>query len=100
MRSLLGLLLFGAGTLLNCATAFCASLYLFAMVIWMHAAVLVAIPVTLLMTAPFLAIGWLLRHAGRKLNPKLGPRPWYRTDANGKMVRDGHPDHLPAGRKD
>lgn len=88
MSKWLGLLLYSVGMLLSCATAFFASLYLFAMVIWMHAPALAAIPVTIIIALPVLAVGWLLRHAGRKLNPTLRPRPLYRIDANGKMVRN------------
>jgi hypothetical protein len=65
MKKILGILSWVAGTLLNVATGFFGVIYLFGVVIWMHAPVVPALLVTLAMTLPLFGLAWVFRRLGR-----------------------------------
>jgi hypothetical protein len=79
MKKILGTLSSVTGILLNVVTAFAALIYLFGVVIWMHAPIGYALLLTLAMTLPFFGLAWILRWLGRSLsnarehNPGIPP---------------------------
>jgi len=77
MKKILQKLSWAAGTLLNLVTGFAAVIYLFGVVIWMHAPAVAALLLTLAMTLPLFGIGWVLRRLGRSANQRTKPQPWY-----------------------
>jgi len=58
-----------AGVLLNVVTAFAALIYLFGVVVWMHAPVVSALLLTVAMALPFLGLAWILLRLGRSSCP-------------------------------
>jgi hypothetical protein len=40
-----------------------------------------------LMAMPLFGLAWIFQRVGRSLNSKLTPRPWYRLQEDGKIVR-------------
>jgi hypothetical protein len=72
MKKILKTLSWLAGILLSVVTAFAAVIYLFGVVIWMHAPVVPALLLTLAMASPFFALAWFLRRLGRSRT-----QPWY-----------------------
>jgi hypothetical protein len=54
-----------AGILLTVVTVLAALVYLFGVVIWMHAPVVPALLLTTAMAFPCLALTWILRQLGR-----------------------------------
>lgn len=65
MRRILGTLSWVAGILLNVVTGFAAVIYLFGVVIWMHAPIASALLLTVVMTLPFFGLAWVLRRLSR-----------------------------------
>ncbi|MEN3278472.1 MAG: hypothetical protein V7631_4262 [Massilia sp.] len=66
-----------AGTLVYVFTGFAALVYLFGVVIWMHAPVVPALLLTSAMSAPMLFLGWILLRLGRSADAGAQPQPWY-----------------------
>jgi hypothetical protein len=77
MRKILGKLSWVAGTLLNVVTGFVAVIYLFGVVIWMHAPTVPALLLTLAMTLPLFGLAWVLRRLGRSSYQRSRTQPWY-----------------------
>jgi formate-dependent nitrite reductase membrane component NrfD len=77
MKTLLKTLSLLAGTLVYVCTGFAALVYLFGVVIWMHAPVVPALLLTSAMSAPLLFLGWLLLRLGRSAEAGAKPQPWY-----------------------
>jgi hypothetical protein len=65
MKRFFGKLSWIAGVLLNVVTAFGAIIYLFGVVVWMHAPAVPALLLTLAMALPFFGLAWVLRRLGR-----------------------------------
>jgi Kef-type K+ transport system membrane component KefB len=66
-----------AGTLLNVVTVVFAVIYLWGVVVWMHAPTVPALLLTLAMTLPFFGLAWVLRRLGQSSYQRLRPQPWY-----------------------
>jgi hypothetical protein len=66
-----------AGILLHVVTVLAAVIYLFGVVIWMHAPVVPALLLTMGMALPFLALAWILNRLGRSSSQRLRTKPWY-----------------------
>jgi hypothetical protein len=77
MRKIFETLSWVAGTLLNIVTGFVAFLYLFGVVIWMHAPAVPALLLTLAMTLPFFGLAWLLRRPGRASSQRSRATSWH-----------------------
>jgi hypothetical protein len=54
-----------AGHLLNVVIALVAGIYLFGAVVWMHAPLIPALLLTLVMALPFLGIAWVFLKLGK-----------------------------------
>lgn len=65
MKKCFGKLLWITGVLLNVLTVFCAFIYLFGVVVWIHAPAVHALLLTLAMALPFFGLAWFLRRLGR-----------------------------------
>ena len=87
MKGFIGSVSYAFGILLNVATGLFSVVYLFGAVFWMHAPSLQALIMILFMPMPLFGLAWIFRRVGRSLNSKLKPRPWYRLQENGKIVR-------------
>jgi hypothetical protein len=75
-----------AGAILIAVASSMALVCLFGAV-WMHAPLIPALYVTLLMTAPPFLLGWALLRTGRP-----PARAWYRVTPDGKLARQGAHD--------
>lgn len=77
MKKILKTLSWLASILLSAMTVLAAVIYLFGIVIWMHAPVVPALLLTLAMALPFLALAWILCRLGRLSSQHSRTRPWY-----------------------
>jgi len=77
MKKILKTLSWLAGILLSVMTVLAAVIYLFGAVIWMHAPVVPAVLLTLMMVLPFFALAWVLRQLGRSTFERSRTQPWY-----------------------
>lgn len=77
MKKILGKLSWIAGTLLNAVTVVLMVIYLFGVLVWMHAPLIPALLLTLAMALPPFGLAWLLRRWGRFAFPRARPQPWY-----------------------
>lgn len=78
MKNALGLLLWLAGHVVNVVTLFAAVVYLFGVVVWMHAPLLGALGMTAAMVVLPLALAWACRTVGKRLRgtlPAAAPSP-------------------------
>lgn len=85
MRHFFAQLCATAGTVLYLLAALIALVYLPGVVLFLGAPPLAALLMTLLMAAPPLIVGAILRRAGR--GAPRPPRPWYRMRKDGKLAR-------------
>jgi Kef-type K+ transport system membrane component KefB len=83
MKKILKTLSWSAGVLLSVVTAFAAVIYLFGVVIWMHAPVVPALLFTLAMALPFFVLSWILRRLGRSSSQRTRTQPWYPSQDKG-----------------
>jgi hypothetical protein len=75
MRKIFATFSWAAGTLLKFLTGFAAVIYLFGVVIWMHAPAVPALLLTLAMTLPFFGLAWVLRRLGRSSSQRARKQP-------------------------
>jgi hypothetical protein len=84
MKKILKTLTWLASILLSLVTVFAAVIYLFGVVIWMHAPVVPALFLTLAMALPFFALAWILRWLGRSSSQRSRTQPWYPQKTKGE----------------
>ena len=78
MKNALGLLLWLAGHVVNVLTLCAAVVYLFGVVVWMHAPLLAALGMTAAVAVLPLALAWACRTVGKRLRgtlPAAAPSP-------------------------
>jgi hypothetical protein len=75
MRKAIGTALWSLGHVGYALTLLCALVYLFGSVVWMHAPVLAALQVTVMMALVPLGLAWLCRRIGRRLRASTPAAP-------------------------